>query len=455
MKKISIIIRAKNEERWITSCLKAVFSQTVKDIEVLVVDNNSTDNTIDKAKKFNVKIFNIDTYTPGGALNFGIHNSSGEFIVSLSAHCIPKDNQWLANLLKNFERQDVAGVYGRQCPMHFTSDIDKRDLYLVFGMDKRVQEKDSFFHNANSMIRRSVWKENPYDEKVKNIEDRVWGQEIINKGYKIVYEPEAVVFHHHGIHQSLDIDRCKSIVSIMESLSGQNFVEQMDFESLLKDLKIVGMITVKGEMQCLAGNPLIKYTLDRVKQSQLLSEVIVASDNEELLKYCKKEGVKTTFLRPVEFSKPDIGIEPVMQYALKKYEDSACSSADIVVYLGIQSVFRPRGLIDDLIRLLFRTGFDSVVPGSPTYKSCWINEDEQLKRVDEGFLPRGIKKPIHVGYPGLACVTMAEFIRNGHLLGNKVQILEVLDIYSTIEIKDQASSQLVEKIFPDWWKENL
>ena len=40
---VSIIIRTKNEERWITLCLNAVFSQSYKNFEVIIIDNNSTD----------------------------------------------------------------------------------------------------------------------------------------------------------------------------------------------------------------------------------------------------------------------------------------------------------------------------------------------------------------------------------------------------------------------------
>ena len=56
---VSIIIRTKNEERWISSCLQSVFNQTHKNIEVIIVDNLSTDMTVKKAKEFSVKIITI------------------------------------------------------------------------------------------------------------------------------------------------------------------------------------------------------------------------------------------------------------------------------------------------------------------------------------------------------------------------------------------------------------
>ena len=53
----SIIIRTKNEERWIDFCLKKVFEQKDINFEVIIIDNYSTDKTVDKAKKFPVKIY--------------------------------------------------------------------------------------------------------------------------------------------------------------------------------------------------------------------------------------------------------------------------------------------------------------------------------------------------------------------------------------------------------------
>ena len=143
--KISIIIRTKNEERWILKCLEQIKKQTLKIFEVILVDNNSTDKTVEKAYLAGVKkIYSIKNFLPGKALNLGIKNSQGEYIVCLSAHCVPTNKNWLKNLVKNFElEKNVAGIYGRQEPMEFSRDSDKRELFLVFGLDRKIQIKDS------------------------------------------------------------------------------------------------------------------------------------------------------------------------------------------------------------------------------------------------------------------------------------------------------------------------
>ena len=50
---------------------------------------------------------------------------------------------------------------------------------------------------------KKLWRKIPFDEKTKHIEDRIWGNEVINKGYKIIYEPDAPVYHWHGINQDM------------------------------------------------------------------------------------------------------------------------------------------------------------------------------------------------------------------------------------------------------------
>ena len=99
-KLVSIIIRTKNEEEWISKCLESVFTQKNVNIEVIVVDNKSTDTTLSRARKFDVKIVEIEKYLPGLALNYVISHAKGEIICCLSGHCVPTDEYWLSNLIK-------------------------------------------------------------------------------------------------------------------------------------------------------------------------------------------------------------------------------------------------------------------------------------------------------------------------------------------------------------------
>ena len=268
--KISIIIRTKNEEKWISHCLKSVFDQKINaTLEVIVVDNKSTDHTLEIAKRFPIKKFvEIEDFIPGKAINDGIRASSGDYIVCLSAHCIPQSDIWLKKLLINFDNNKIAGVYGRQLPLTYTDPVDKRDLLIVFGLDKRIQRKDYFFHNANSMIPRSIWEKFPFDENVTNIEDRVWGKKIIDNGFNIVYEPEASVYHHHGLHHGNTNERARKIVSIMEKVDCDSISKKPNFMSIEK-INIAAVIPVIGDLVLNSSScDSFKLVVDQLKKSK-------------------------------------------------------------------------------------------------------------------------------------------------------------------------------------------
>lgn len=446
MKNVSIIIRSYNEEKWIGACLESVFKQDYKDFEVILVDNKSTDQTVKKAEKFPVKILSIDDFLPGKAINIGIRASSGKYIVCLSAHCVPVNEKWLSGLLAGFEDEKVAGVYGRQEPMSFTSDTDKRDLLTVFGLDKKVQHKDSFFHNANSMIRRDIWEKIPFDEKTTNIEDRLWAKEVLKAGYKLVYEPEASVYHHHGIHQNQNLERCTNVVRILENLGKKDGYEFQHLD--LDNLNIVALIPVRGEVLYLNGKPLLEYTIESAKQSKFVKQVIVSTDSKEYAEIAERMGVSVPFMRDPSLSEEHVDIEHVYQYTVSELEKRGII-ADIIVTMEITFPFRPKDFIDKLIQRLVKDGLDSVIAAKPEFSACWIKEEKGLKRIDAGFIPRKFKEPMYLGIQSLGCATHPIFLRKGHLLGEKVGIIEISDPYSTVEVRDELGVHFAEKLIRD------
>ncbi len=450
MKKVSIIIRTKNEERWITPCLAGVFAQDYRDFEVILVDNESTDMTVEKAKQFNiVKVISCEKYLPGLALNMGIRESKGEYIVCLSGHCIPVNEKWLSNLLRNFDDKEVAGVYGRQEPLAFTPDSDKRDLSIIFGLDRRVQKKDSFFHNANSMIKKALWDEVPFDETITNIEDRVWAEKMLRNGNKIVYEPSASVYHYHGIHQNWDVERCANIVRILEDLKDDRIEDMLHVN--LEKLNVVAIIPVKGEIEYVRDRPLISYTIEIALKSKYINSAIVSTDNPELARLAENLGASAPFLRDESLSKDFVDIEKVLQYSLEKIEGLEIYP-DLVVYLEVTFPFRPAQLIDSMIVEQVKNGFDSVLAAKRESSSIWTEENGRIKRVDGGDIPRKYKEPTFIGAKGLCCVTHPEFIREGLLLGTRIGIFELNNHYSSIEVREQQDLRFAER-FIDIWEE--
>ncbi|GAG06643.1 unnamed protein product, partial [marine sediment metagenome] len=98
----SIIILTKNAGNEFEKLLDAVFSQSSKDFEVVLIDSGSTDKTLEIAKGFPVRIHKIkpESFDHGGTRNLGAKLAKGKYLVYLTQDAIPANRMWLENLIK-------------------------------------------------------------------------------------------------------------------------------------------------------------------------------------------------------------------------------------------------------------------------------------------------------------------------------------------------------------------
>ena len=443
---ISIIIRTKNEERWIGICIEQIKKQSYSNYEIILVDSISEDKTVEKAKRHGVnKVVKVKEYKPGKAINMGIKASKGEFIVILSAHCLPINNEWLKDFYQEINSDiSIAGVYGKQVPMDFSSDEDKRDLLIVFGEDERIQKKDSFFHNANSIIRRDVWDQIKFDNNVDNIEDRIWAEAILKKNFKIKYTPKAPVYHYHGIHQSGNIKRLEGVTKIIENLSLAHKPGVINHQNFEKSL----VIPIKGEIPKFNNKNLLEYMSSSIFSSKLIDSYYVATDNEETAKVAKSLGYSIAKIRDPSLSSPKTSLEDVHYWHLNVLENELRYFPDIIIHAEITFPFRDNNLIDALIKAFLKSGADTVMPAKPEFSWAWQEQSKNdLVRLDEGDVPREFKKSLLLGSHGLGCVSHAEVIRRNTLVGDKVHLMPINNQLNFIEVRTQENANYFSKRF--------
>lgn len=453
--KASIIIRTKNEEEWIGHCLEKVFKQDYnKGYEVIIIDNASTDYTLKIASRYPIKkIISIDNYLPGKALNSGIKDSKGEFAVCLSAHCIPKSNSWLTDLLLNFNSEKIAGVYGRQIPISYSNPLDVRDLYSVFGLDKRIQIKDSFFNNANSAIRRSVWDEIPFDEEVSNIEDRLWAKSVIEKGYCLIYEPKAEVYHHHGIYQSQSKKRVEGAFAILNSVEEFKVENSLPESMKPEKRKITAVIPVVGTLPIIGNYDIARLVFNQIKKSNYIKSVFILSNDKKLKDISRNYGYHI-IKRTKNMNTLDVTLEDVLKYSLEHIE-SRSIYPDVILYINPLYPFRPSGLFDTLIEDLCYKGMDTVFAGFADYQNYWVfNQKLGYHQVGEGFLHRSKKHPVYKSLFGLGCASTAKTIRAGKLVGEKIGIVPVEDIVYTFKMSDETNKKII-RLYIEKYYHNL
>ncbi|NLE83458.1 MAG: acylneuraminate cytidylyltransferase [Chloroflexi bacterium] len=133
-----------------------------------------------------------------------------------------------------------------------------------------------------------------------------------------------------------------------------------------------------------AGAPLIAYSIVAGLQAELVTRVIVSTDDEEIAETARAWGAEVPFMRPSEFAQDDTTDLPVFEHALKWLRENEGYQPDIVVQLRPTSPVRPVGLVDDAINTLIQHPEADcvrgvVASGQNPFKMWRISSSGQLK----------------------------------------------------------------------------
>jgi len=208
---ITVLIRTYNEEHLLKRCLDALDKQNIE-FSTIVIDSHSIDNTVKIAKEHNARVIQYYPFSYGGAINAGISIPKTEYVAVLSGHCFIQTNDYFSLMLNHFEHREVAAVYARQIPSNHSNILDKRNFLMTY---RDVPISNYFFNNAASMIKKAVWKEHKFDESIEACEDLIWAKMVIAAGYKIIYEPKAIVEHLHEESITTTLERYKKEYSVL------------------------------------------------------------------------------------------------------------------------------------------------------------------------------------------------------------------------------------------------
>ena len=185
---VSVVMRCRNEERYIGYALQSIHDFFGYDVEIIIIDNESTDNSIRVVNTFeylDIKKIDIgkNDYSPGKALNIGVEKCMNDYILILSAHCqITKLN---FNGVKDKLDSGVVSVWGKQVPIWDGKKISKRYMWSNFKNKSNTNyfcehENRYFLHNAFSFYKKETLIKYPFDERWVSKEDRYWANDMIN-----------------------------------------------------------------------------------------------------------------------------------------------------------------------------------------------------------------------------------------------------------------------------------
>jgi rhamnosyltransferase len=419
-----IIIRTKNEDRWLKATLEKIFNQKYKNFVVAIVDNHSTDRTLEIAKRYNTKIFKIKKFIPGKAINIPIKKIKSKITVCLSAHCIPTDENWLKNLIKPLKNKKVAAVYGKQLPMFNTESQNYRDLKIVFGNDKRIQKKDYFFHNANSAIQSSLLSKYPFSDEATNIEDRIWAKQILDldKNFRIIYEPKAAVFHHHGLHQSNNKKRLDGVIKIMKNIENENLYPD---EFLINNQKIYACIIGKRSnnlsKKYIQTNKLL---IKKLEENDSVEKIIIVVDKKYFNKYFYKKSKKFIFIKRSEQIK-SMSIRNVLMHIYSKFSKV---DIDYMMYFNLDYLERPENFINELVGKALH-GIHNLVVYALRDKSNFIFEKKEKLTIVNKMMEKNVSSTITYKYLfGLGSIFYFNKLKNLSLKDKDIEMIDLKNL---------------------------
>lgn len=288
-KLVSIIIPVYNVQDELNLCLESVISQTYRNIEILVIDDGSTDESASicdfyEKKDSRIKVIHKLNGGLSDARNVGLEYASGEYVYFLDSDDLIK-NDTIEVLLSLCEKYDAEIGISWFCP--FYSNLELKELLPSSGnrdiqiMNKKEAIKkmilpDNYDHSGcGKLYRKSLW-ENMIFPKGKLYEDLYTTYDIFYKANKIVYVLEPKYLYRQRVG------------SIMNSKVGLKHLELLD----ISDMVANKIITWYPEF----------YEIVRNKQTQTYANLLFKIMNYDrkmykdtqtrIVKFCRKNVIK-------------------------------------------------------------------------------------------------------------------------------------------------------------------
>ncbi|MEW6307206.1 MAG: glycosyltransferase [Verrucomicrobiota bacterium] len=198
---VSIVMRSFNEGWALKESLPALQAQEYRDWELIVIDSGSTDGSIDlirRAKLQHLVQIAPHEYNPSRVMNRGMELARAEFGIFLNADATPQGNNWLRPLVGALQDRGTAAVFGRQIPRPDCQAVFACDYERCFGENRESTRWEHFFSMVSSGIRKDIWAQRGFDDRMQYSEDDEYTRWCRAQGYRVVYVPESVVMHSHN-----------------------------------------------------------------------------------------------------------------------------------------------------------------------------------------------------------------------------------------------------------------
>lgn len=294
--KYSVIIPVYNVEKYINRCLKSILSQRYDDLEIIVIDNGSTDSSGSICDTYaseysNISVYHIENHGVGSARNFGLSKARGEFI-----YFVDSDDYLVGNLFAEFEdkltpdfdllvfsyynsfEQEMTEKNRTKKILPYNGSYDKYDFSKIF---KDLFLSDMLYTVWNKFYRREFLIENNISfEKYELGEDVRFNLNVYREVNKVYLSQDSYYVYVIG--------RKGSAMSSYNPKRLQYQLQELELvDSLLKDWNIDSSNldnTVKARILMSNIHNISKQKLPVIKKVKLVKEICKSKDMADFIR---------------------------------------------------------------------------------------------------------------------------------------------------------------------------
>jgi glycosyltransferase involved in cell wall biosynthesis len=451
--KVTIYTPSNNYGRFLAECVESVLAQLLKDWELLIVDDGSTDETAEVAAGYAARhpdrITVIRNETPRGlqaCANLAIEKSRGEYIMRLDADDYLDEGALLVMCAYLDQHPDVGLVYPNY------TYIDERGARLGVEDRKKIGTEAKLLdlpaHGACTLVRKRVLKSiGGYNENY-NAQDghELWLKVIHRYPVGNVSTP-LFYYRQHGDSVSRDERR---ILSARQQIT-RDLVKK--HEGAVKP-RVAAIIPAKNTyrhlpdivLRSVAGRPLIDYTLDTALGVDGCDAVMVSTDDPRVVDHCRARSGVLTHLRPEPLSRPQVHLSEVVREAVACLEEEHGVHPDILVVLNVHAPLCRPEFIRKAVDTLILYHADSAISVYEDYDIHFAHAEHGLVPLNKAMLQRIRleREAIYVDN-GAVKVLWRDTLGADDLYGRKVSHV-VMPAEESVQIKKPHDLWLAEQL---------
>ena len=250
--KISIIIPVYNSSLTLKECLAAVLDSNFKNFEIIIVSDNSPDDSVEIARQYKCKIIELPkNMGPAFARNRGAQVSAGDILLFIDSDVIIKNDalNYLNDMFLQNEIEAIQGIYSHK-PTYESIATQYQMSYNCYYIWPKNKKYASTLSTCCLAIRKKIFFNlEGFNTNIKraSAEDEEFGYLLIDKGYKILISRELNVEHrvNYSIIQFIKRNFKMYIETMKSYLRNKTYIrktQQTNYSKVLMGIPVIGSI---------------------------------------------------------------------------------------------------------------------------------------------------------------------------------------------------------------------